>query len=74
MAARSDRIAVLQKQIKWIEEHYNDLYALRRHRSSSTIGNHINNKDNDINVKHLKQELLEEDLKYDKLRSLPVFV
>jgi hypothetical protein len=45
----------LQKQIKWIEEHYHGRYALRRQRSSSTIGNHINNKDNDNNVNQLKQ-------------------
>jgi protein-arginine kinase activator protein McsA len=70
---RSDRIAVLQKQIKWIEQHYHGLYTLNRHRSNGNIGNNINKDDN---VKQLKAELadlLEEDEKYDKLRSLPLY-
>ncbi len=57
LTARSDRIAVLQKQIKWIEEHYYQ-YPHRPYGNS--------NKDNNNNVKQLKQELpdlLEEDNK-----------
>jgi hypothetical protein len=64
LTARNDRIAVLQKQIKWIEQHYHGLYTLRRHRGNGNIGNNIN-KDNN-NVKELKAELaelLEEDAK-----------
>jgi hypothetical protein len=56
------RIAILQKRIKWIEEHY---YYHHHHRG----------KDEDI--KALKQELaelLEEDAKYDKLRSNNTFI
>jgi hypothetical protein len=69
LTARNDRIAVLQKQIKWIEEHYHGHYP---HRPYGDINNG-NNKDNNNNVKQLKQELtdlLEEDAKADKLRSL----
>jgi hypothetical protein len=55
----NDRIGILQKRIKWIEEHY---YY------------HHRGKHEDIKV--LKQELaelLEEDAKYDELRSLPLY-
>jgi hypothetical protein len=58
----NDRIAMLQKRIKWLEN-YN--YPSHRGNNSS------HNKDNE--VKQLKQELaglLEEDAKADKLRSL----
>jgi hypothetical protein len=55
--ANNDRIGILQKRIKWIEEHY-------YHR----------NKDEDIKlIKQELAELLEEDAKYDKLRSLPLY-
>jgi hypothetical protein len=57
----SDRIAMLQRRIKWIEEHY---HYHHRHRG----------KDEDI--KALKQELAdlwERDAKADKLRSLPLY-
>ena len=57
---RSNRIDALQKQIKWIEQHY-----LRSNNTS---------KDNDL--KQLKQELaelLEEYAKADKLRCLPLY-
>ena len=53
----NDRIAVLQKRIRWMENY-----------------SHISNINN---LKALKQELadlLEEDTKADKLRSLPLFV
>jgi hypothetical protein len=73
LTAKNDRIAVLQKQIKWIGEHYHGLYTLRRHRYGN--GNNINKDDNN-NVKQLKAELaelLEEDVKYDKLRSLLLY-
>jgi hypothetical protein len=58
----NNRIAVLQKRIKWLENyHY-----------PTPHGNNSNhNKDNE--VKQLKQELgelLEEDAKADKVRSL----
>ncbi|MFL6411982.1 MAG: hypothetical protein ACJ71K_12185 [Nitrososphaeraceae archaeon] len=69
LTARNDRIAVLQKQIKWIEEHYPHHYRRSGNLNSS------NNKDNN-NVKQLKAELaelLEEDAKADKLRSLPLY-
>jgi hypothetical protein len=68
-----NRIAVLQKQIKWIKQHYHGLYTLRRHRGIGNIGNNINKDDN---VKQLKAELadlLEEDAKADKLRRLPLY-
>jgi hypothetical protein len=55
----NDSIGTLQKRIKWIEEHY---YY------------HHRGKDEDIKV--LKQELaelLEEDAKADRLRSLPLY-
>jgi len=71
LTARNDRIAVLQKQIKWIEEHYQ--YP---HRPYGNINNGNNNKDNNNSIKQLKAELaelLEEDAKYDKLRSLPLY-
>jgi hypothetical protein len=46
---KSNRIAVLQKEIKWIEEHYHH-YHHCRHRGN--LGNN-----NDGVVKQLKQEL-----------------
>jgi hypothetical protein len=66
---RSNRIDALQKQIKWIEEYYH------HYRPYGHINNG-NNKDNNNNIKQLKQELadlLEEDAKADKLRSLPLY-
>jgi hypothetical protein len=54
----SNRIAILQKRIRWLEGH-------RHYRSHDDV------------VKELKQELadlLAEDAKADKLRSLPLFV
>jgi DNA repair exonuclease SbcCD ATPase subunit len=60
-STKSNRIAVLEKRIKWLEN-----YRRGNNRSSS-----YNN-----NVKQLKQELadlLEEDAKDDKLRSLPLY-
>jgi adenine-specific DNA methylase len=55
----NDRIGILQKRIKWIENY-----------------RHGNTRYNDNDLKALKQEvaeLLEEDAKYDKLRSLPLY-
>jgi peptide subunit release factor RF-3 len=57
---RSNHIGVLQKRIKWIENY--------------SHGNNNSNKNNDL--QQLKQELaelLEEDAKADKLRSLPLY-
>jgi hypothetical protein len=57
--ANSDRIAILKRRIKWIEGY--------------SCGNNSNNNND---VKQLKQELadlLEEDAKADKLRSLPLY-
>jgi DNA-directed RNA polymerase subunit RPC12/RpoP len=56
---KSNRIAILEKRIKWLENY-----------------RHGNNSDNNDDVKQLKQELadlLEEDAKADKLRSLPLY-
>ena len=56
---KNDRIAILQKRIKWIENY--------------SRGNNSNKNDD---IKALKQELaelLEEDAKADKLRSLPLY-
>ena len=56
----NDRIGTLQKQIKWIEEHYY----------------HHNPRGKDEDIKVLRQELedlLAEDSEYDKLRSLPLY-
>jgi hypothetical protein len=53
---RSNRIDALQKRVKWIENHSH----------GSAIA--------EVKIKQLKQELaelLEEDAKADKLRSLP---
>ena len=64
---KSNRIAILEKQIKWIEEHYQ-----YRHRHDNTS----NNNDDGVYIKQLKQELAEllaEDAKVDKLRSLPLY-
>jgi hypothetical protein len=66
-------LAVLQKEIKWIEEHYEGHYLCRHRGNGNTTSN--NNNDNVV-VKQLKQELaalLEEDAKADKLRSLPLY-
>jgi hypothetical protein len=55
----NDRVAVLQKRIKWMENYYR--------------GNISRSSDD---LKQLKQELaelLEEDAKADKLRSLPLY-
>jgi hypothetical protein len=55
----NDRVAVLQKRIKWLENY-----------------NHGNNSNKNDDLKQLKQELadlLEEDAKVDKLRSLPLY-
>ena len=56
----NDRVVILQRRIKWIENY-------RR-------GGNSTSKNEDL--KALKQELaelLEEDAKYDKLRSLPLY-
>jgi hypothetical protein len=62
-------VAVLQKQIKWIEEHY--------HYSHRGRGNTTGNSNNDgVIIEQLKQELtdlLGEDAKADKLTSLPLY-
>jgi hypothetical protein len=61
LTARNDRIAVLQKQIKWIEEH------AHYHGGS-------NNKDGG-NIKQLKQELgelLEDEKSGYRFRSISV--
>jgi hypothetical protein len=56
----NDRVAILQKRIKWLENYFRG-----------------NNRASYINdIKALKQELaelLEEDAKADKLRSLPLY-
>ncbi|MFL6470441.1 MAG: hypothetical protein ACJ71H_06290 [Nitrososphaeraceae archaeon] len=57
----SNGIAILQKRIKWVENY-----------SRSNDGSYHKNND----VKQLRQELadlLEEDAKVDKLRSLPLY-
>lgn len=57
---KSNRIAVLERQIKWLENY--------------SRGNN-GNSSSDV-VKQLKQELaalLEEDAKADKLRNLPLY-
>jgi hypothetical protein len=59
----SNRIAVLEKRIKWLENY-----------SHSNNNGSYHHKNND--VKQLKQELahlLAEDAKADKLRSLPLY-
>jgi hypothetical protein len=61
----NDRIAVLQKRIKWFENYHYPSH-----------GNISNNSNKDNSVKQLKAELaelLEEDAKYGKLRSLPLY-
>ena len=64
----------MQKQIKWIEEHYHGLYTLRRHRGNGNIGNNINKDDNNVKLLTAElAELLEEDGAYDKLRSIPLY-
>jgi hypothetical protein len=58
----SNRIAVLEKRIKWLENYS---------RGNNNGSYHKNN-----NIKQLKQELrdlLAEDAKADKLRSLPLY-
>jgi hypothetical protein len=55
-AFSNDRIGILERRIKWLEEHYH----------------HTRDED----IKALKTEiaeLQEEDAKYDKLRSLPLY-
>ncbi|MFL6412703.1 MAG: hypothetical protein ACJ71K_15865 [Nitrososphaeraceae archaeon] len=54
-----DRIAILQKRIKWIEN-YNH-------------GNNSNKNDDLRQVKAELADLLEEDAKADKLRSIPLY-
>ena len=44
---KSNRIAILEKQIKWIEEHYQ-----YRHRHDNTS----NNNDDGVFIKQLKQD------------------
>jgi hypothetical protein len=59
---KNDRIAILQKRIKWVENYPH--------------GNNRSAYGNNNDVKQLKQELadlLEEDAKADKLRSLPLY-
>jgi uncharacterized protein len=51
--ARNYRIAVLQKQIKWIEEHYHH-YSRRHHGNGNTNGNNNNNDNDSAVVKQLK--------------------
>jgi hypothetical protein len=55
----NDRVAVLQKRIKWIENYSHD--------------NNSNNKNDVIQLKQELADLLEEDAKADKLRSLPLY-
>jgi adenine-specific DNA methylase len=65
--ARNYRIAVLEKQIKWIEAHSHSHHG-NNNRSSDD--------DNDGSIKQLKQELAEllaEEAKVDKLTSLPLY-
>jgi adenine-specific DNA methylase len=54
--AKNDRIAILQKTIKWIESY-----------------NHGNRSNEVKQLKAELAELLEEDAKADKLRSLPLY-
>jgi DNA repair exonuclease SbcCD ATPase subunit len=54
--AKNDRIAILQKTIKWIESY-----------------NHGNRSNEVKELKAELAELLEEDAKADKLRSLPLY-
>jgi hypothetical protein len=61
----NDRIAVLQKRIKWLENYHYPSH-----------GHIVNNSNKDNNVKQLKQELAELLTEYanaDKLRSLPLY-
>jgi hypothetical protein len=63
---KSNRIAILEKRIKWLENYTRCGNNNRRRRRSVS----------DYVVKQLKQELtklLEEDAKDDKLRSLPLY-
>ena len=62
---KSNRITILERRIRWLENY--------RHRRGGD--NNSNNK-NDNDLKALKQELadlLEEEAKADKLRSLPLY-
>jgi hypothetical protein len=62
---KSNRITILEKRINWLENYTRCSNNNRRRRSIS-----------DYVVKQLKQELtelLEEDAKTDKLRSLPLY-
>lgn len=70
---RSDRIAVLQRRLNWLEHHQR---YINHHRGYRGAGGGSSNNDNDDNVKQLKQELAElqeEDAKADKLRHLPLY-
>jgi hypothetical protein len=67
---KSNRITILEKRIKWLEEGYP-----RRRRGSN---NKSSDDDNNVSsiIIQLKQELadlLEEDAKTDKLRCLPLY-
>jgi hypothetical protein len=84
LTARNDRIAVLQKRIKWLENYqYSNRHCLHdhhRHSGNTITSNNYDGdggSDDDIGVvKQLKAELtdlLEEDAKADKLRSLPLY-
>jgi hypothetical protein len=63
----NNRIAILQKRIKWLENYH---YAHHRHGNN----NSNNNKNNNIiQLKEELAELLEKDGIYDKLRCLPLY-
>ncbi|MFL6381148.1 MAG: hypothetical protein ACJ72S_07655 [Nitrososphaeraceae archaeon] len=70
MTLESDRIIALQRQIEWIEAHSPHRYHHYHHSNGNS-----NNDDGRNVVKQLRQELelLEEDAKADKLRSLPFY-
>jgi hypothetical protein len=83
---RSIRIGVLQRQIKWLEQHYKYICRLNHHVLATALaaaggnggkGNGNGDGDNDGDVlKQIKQELaelLEEDAKADKLRNIPLY-
>jgi hypothetical protein len=75
---KSNQIAVLEKRIKWLEEGYPHRHrrygGANNNRASSDDNN--NGNSSSIIVVQLKQELadlLEEDPKADRLRSLPLY-
>jgi hypothetical protein len=73
LAVRNDRIAVLQRQIRYRENHRS--CYVRRYRDSDGSGSAKGSK-NDEFLEQLKAELaelLEEEAKADKLRNLPLY-